>query len=321
MNNDILISIIIPVKNGDCWLDALFQKLMQQSLYPQAEIIVIDSGSTDNSIEIINRYPVKLVSIPSHEFNHGGTRNVGAGLAKGKFVVMTVQDAIPETDLWLEQLISGFVDDKVAGVCGQQVVPHDLDKNPVLWYRPVSVPQKSFFHIDDTTAFLKLSPQEQRQKVGWDNVTAAYRRDVLMSHPFQVIDFAEDICWAKDVLLKGYTLAYVDEARVFHYHHHLPQFILPRYFSVYYFEYKLFNVKPAISRPIMVEIISAGKTLLKESKLSLYKKFKWLMFNIRYWLVVNKTIKTFNKALSRGEQFLDLRYQTICNKPPQAPKY
>jgi len=321
MNGDILISIIIPVKNGDCWLDALFQKLMKQSLYHRSEVIVIDSGSTDKSIEIIKRYPVKLVTIPSHEFNHGDTRNLGAGIAKGKYVVMTVQDAIPATDLWLEHLISGFVDDNVAGVCGQQIVPHDQDKNPVLWFRPVSPPQKTFRRIEDKAEFFKLSPEEQRRKVGWDNVTAAYRRDILMTNPFPTTDFAEDICWAKEILLKGYTVAYIDEARVSHYHHHLPQFILPRYFSVFYFEYKLFKMKPAIERPILLEILVAGKILLKESKVKWFQKMKWLLFNIRYWIVLKKTIKSFNYALNKGDQFLDAQYQRICQKVPQAPKY
>src|SRR6185503_1987399 len=101
---DILISIVIPVKNGDHWLEALFEKLVTQTLYPQAEIIVLDSGSTDRSLEIIARYPVKLINIPPKEFNHGETRNVGVRAARGKYVVMTVQDALPFSNDWLQHL-------------------------------------------------------------------------------------------------------------------------------------------------------------------------------------------------------------------------
>jgi rhamnosyltransferase len=321
VNEEILFSIIIPVKNGDFWLEHLFQKLQQQTLFPQSEIIVIDSGSTDRSLEIISRYPVRLIRIPPAAFNHGLTRNLGVKEAKGEYIVMTVQDAVPGSDRWLEIFLEGFADDKVVAVCGQQVVPHERDKNPVLWFRPVSDHQTHYSHIDDPAEFLKLSPAKQREMAGWDNVTAAYRRSVLLEHPFQAIDFAEDICWARTMLLKGFTLGHASGALTYHYHHHLPEFILPRYFSVFYFEYKLFGLKPALQHPVLWNVLVAGKILLKESGLSWAEKWKWLLFNIRYWLALKGTIRQFNLAAGKGEASLDLQYQQICKKPPQAPKY
>jgi rhamnosyltransferase len=316
-----LFSIVIPVKNGDVWLERLLDNLVRQTLFPRAEIILIDSGSTDRSLEIAARYPVRLIRIPAAEFNHGLTRNLGVREAKGEFVVMTVQDAVPETEHWLELFREGFTDDRVAAVCGQQVVPHEHDKNPVLWFRPISAHRTWFCHYDRPADFLKLSPAEQREVVGWDNVTAAYRRTVLLEHPFPAIDFAEDISWARAMLLKGYTLGHVSGAIVYHYHHHLPKFILPRYFSVFYYEFKLFGLKPALQHPVWWNVLLAGKILLKESKLTWTERIKWLLFNIRYWLVLSRTIKRFNLAAGRGEKILDLEYQEICKTPPQALKY
>ena len=319
--DDILISIIIPVKNGDIWLDRLFRKLMEQTLIGRTEIIVIDSGSTDRSLEIIRQYPVRLIQIPSHEFNHGDTRNLGAREAKGKFVVMTVQDAVPASDVWLECFVEGFTDETVAGVCGQQIVPHEQDKNPMLWFRPMSEHTRRFYRFDDPAEFLRLSPEEQRQKAGWDNVTSAYRRDLLLQHPFERIEFAEDISWAKQMLLKGYTLGHVDEAMTYHYHHHLPEFILPRYFAVYYFEYKIFGLRPRLSQSLFKSALITIKILVKERKLSWPAKFKWFVFNMRYWLGVKAAINKFNAALDKGGEELDILYREICKKPPQAVKY
>jgi rhamnosyltransferase len=316
-----LFSIIIPVKNGEYWLDNLFQKLMQQTLIDQTEIIIIDSGSTDNSLEIIKRYPVRIIQIPSAEFNHGETRNIGVREAKGKYVVMTVQDAAPVSELWLQYFLDGFINNNVAGVCGQQIVPHDLDKNPISWFRFFSSPKKIFSHYDDPQDFLKLSPKEQRSIVGWDNVTAAYRRDILLQFPFPKIDFAEDIFWAREMLLKGYTLAFINEARVFHYHHYFPEFVLPRYFSVYYFEYKIFKLKPANNQSFLRSVLSSIKTLLNEPSVSWRKKIYWFIFNFKYLIAVQKTITIFNSALNKGEDSLDIQYQKICNKIPQALKY
>ncbi|HXD78105.1 MAG TPA: glycosyltransferase family A protein, partial [Puia sp.] len=203
MDKDILFSIVIPVKNGDFWLDKLLRRLVGQTLFSRSEIIVIDSGSTDESLAIVAKYPVRLIRIPPDSFNHGLTRNLGASEAKGEYVVMTVQDAVPENDQWLERFLEGFADDDVAAVCGQQVVPHERDKNPVLWFRPVSAHRTWYCHYADPADFLKLSPSEQREIAGWDNVTAAYRRRVLLEHPFPATDFAEDITWARMMLLKG----------------------------------------------------------------------------------------------------------------------
>jgi rhamnosyltransferase len=321
MEPEILFSIIIPVKNGDHWLENLFQKLMQQTLIGRSEIIIIDSGSTDGSLEIIKKYPVKLIQVPASEFNHGETRNVGVREAKGKYVVMTVQDAVPMSDMWLQYFLDAFINENVVGVCGQQLVPHDLDKNPVQWFRIFSSPKKELHHYDNPADLLNLSPKEQRQNAGLDNVTAAYNREVLLQHPFPKIDFGEDIFWAREMLLKGYTLASDDEIRVFHYHHYSGAFIIPRYFSVYYFEYKLFKAIPEVTTSFLMYILSCIKILLKERSVSWKGKFKWLIFNIRYKIACNKAIAIFNSALDKGEDFLDAQYQQICNKVPQAPKY
>jgi rhamnosyltransferase len=343
---NILFSIVIPVKNGDIWLERLMESLVQQTLFPQSEIIVIDSGSTDRSLEIIARYPVRLIRIPPAEFNHGLTRNLGVREAKGEYVVMTVQDAVPAAANYLELLLGGFTServagdqgardraagdpvasdrvagDRVAGVCGQQVVPHEGDKNPVLWFRPVSGHRTWYCHYDEPAEFLRLSPAEQREAVAWDNVTAAYRRSVLLENPFPEVDFAEDLAWARMMLLKGYTLGFVSGALVYHYHHQTPEFILPRYFSVFYYEFKLFGLKPVLRHSVLRHVLIAGKILVKEPKLSWGEKMRWFVFNVRYWRVLKETIRRFNEAVVGGDESLEAAYREICKKPPQAIKY
>jgi rhamnosyltransferase len=321
VSKDVLFSVVIPVKNGDVWLERLLDGLMRQTLFPRSEILVIDSGSTDRSLEIIGRYPVRLIRIQPEEFNHGLTRNLGVREAKGEYVVMTVQDAVPESEHWLGRLLEGFTDERVVAVCGRQVVPHERDKNPVLWFRPISPHRTWYCHYDNPEDFLRLSPGEQQEIVAWDNVTAAYRRAVLLEHPFPFVDFAEDISWARMMLLKGFTLGHVSGAITYHYHHHLPKFILPRYFSVFYYEYKLFGLRPKLRHSVLRDVLVAGKILIKESKLTWAERVKWLLFNIRYRMVLRSTIRKFNVAADKGEANLDKEYQQICKRPPQALKY
>jgi rhamnosyltransferase len=321
IGTSVLFSIVIPVKNGDLWLTRLLDALVRQTLFQQSEIIVIDSGSTDRSLEIIGGYPVTLIKIPPEQFNHGLTRNLGVREAKGDFVVMTVQDAVPESDQWLERLLQGFANEKVVAVCGQQVVPHERDKNPVLWFRPVSAHRTWYIQYERPDEFFRLSPAKQREMAGWDNVTAAYRRKTLLEFPFARVDFGEDISWAKAMILKGFTLGHADSAMVYHYHHQLPNFILPRYFSLYYFEYQLFGLKPSLSHSVLYEVALAARILSNEKKLSWMEKARWLTFNFRYWWVLRSTIRNFNSAVAQGGKELDTLYFRICKSPPQALKY
>lgn len=315
-----LVSIIIPVKNGDSWLPQTLPALLNQTLADQTEIIVIDSGSTDNTLSILSQFPIRVINISPETFNHGTVRNLGAAEATGRYVVMTVQDARPADEKWLEKLLAGFNDPGVAGVCGQQVVSHDTDKNPVAWFRPQADPamiKYSFKHPQDFDA---LAPGEKKRVCSWDNVNAAYRRDILLKIPFQKVSFAEDALWARDVIRSGYSLVYNSAARVYHYHFETPDFTFRRHFTVYYHFYRLFDVKPSGYSNELVHVLKNLKLLVGENQLSWKQRWKWLRYNHYYRKAVNKAVKGFHDALQRGDAVLTSTHSEICDNPPQALK-
>ncbi len=88
MKTKTLISIVIPVKDGISTIKQCLDAIFAQTLIDQTEVIIIDSGSTDGTLDIINLYPVRLYQIPPGTFNHGATRNYGVSLTKGEFVVI-----------------------------------------------------------------------------------------------------------------------------------------------------------------------------------------------------------------------------------------
>src|SRR5688572_2468272 len=102
------ISVVIPVKNEGAKIRACIEGILSQSI-PVKEIIVIDSGSTDGTVEILREYEkVKLLEISSSTFNHGETRNLGVRHASGEFVVLTVGDARAYDQYWIQHLLEGF---------------------------------------------------------------------------------------------------------------------------------------------------------------------------------------------------------------------
>lgn len=312
-----LLSIVIPVKNGEAWLETCLHKIMKQTLISQAEIIVLDSGSTDRSLEIIQQFDIKLHTVNPDEFNHGLTRNYGASVSNGKYVVMTVQDAIPADNEWLQKLLDGFDNENVAGVCGQQVVPHDKDKNPVDWFRPINPPGKKKYHFNTAEEFDRLSPDEKVSICRWDDVTACYRRDILLKVPFQDVSFAEDAVWAKDALRAGYSIVYNTAARVYHYHHEEVDFAFRRTLAVLYFKYKFFGHIPASVKLSFKRKLQIIKLLLKE-KISFSDKIKWWKHNLAFYKAAQKAFVVFTEALKNGKPTLDKVYLKYCKIAPMA---
>lgn len=311
------ISVVIPVKNGAMWLDACIQGIMNQSLFHQTEIITIDSGSTDDSLAILKKYPVRTYTIDPAEYNHGLTRNFGVELCMGKYVVMTVQDARPTDDLWLQKLVSGFsAEQNVAGVCGHQVVPHDRDKNPVEWFRPQNNPKLTVYQYKSADEFNKLSPLQKMYACGWDDVTAMYRREVLEQIPFKEIAYGEDAIWAKEALLAGYTLVYNPAATMYHYHHLNWDFTFRRTLTVMHLRYKQFGCIYNRPKQSLREVASMVKTILKSKPLTLKEKWSWFLFNRLQLKARQHAHKVFSEALNQSQQKLDEVHEKICDKPP-----
>src|SRR6266849_30215 len=101
-------SVLIPTKNGAKDLEACLIAIFSQKGTRPFEVIVIDSGSTDATLEIARRYPVRIEHIPPETFHHARTRNYAAGLAKGEILVFLSQDAIPALDTWLAAFLSSL---------------------------------------------------------------------------------------------------------------------------------------------------------------------------------------------------------------------
>jgi rhamnosyltransferase len=310
------ISIVIPVKNGGPWLDDCLKAITSQTLFTKSEIIIIDSGSTDESLSIIKNYPVRLYTIPPHEYNHGLTRNFGVQFCKGEYVVMTVQDARATDNLWLQKLLDGFsAAENVAAVCGQQVVPHDKDKNPVDWFRPQSEPVIGVYKFSGNE-YNELSPAAKKDACSWDNVTAMYRREVLELFPFQKISFGEDAIWANDVLKAGYSLVYNTGARVDHYHHEDWNFIFRRTLTVMYFRYKYFGYLHEGPTQTFRSLLSQVKTIWTTKDFSAQEKWFWIAYNRQRHKAIKKAHKVLTKALSESEETLDKVHKEFCGKPP-----
>ena len=318
MINKPLISVVIPVRNEIKKIQNCIEGILNQSV-KVFEIIVIDSGSTDGTIELLKKYnSVQIISIPSDKFNHGTTRNIGIEVAKGEFILMTVGDAIATNNKWIENLLLGFINDTVACVYGQQIVPHEKDANPLEWFRPVTKnPQLQMYKSGGKMEFELLSPKEKNTYATIDNVTAMYRSDFLKKHPFQKITYGEDLTWGKWAQENGYTIIFNPNARVYHYHITDCKFNFKRTFAVLYLRFTLFGYVPKYKKDVLF-FLRVIKHLLRNDKISLKEKIMWYFYNIKKYKSINKALKLFISLINQPEK-LEYMYEKIIDKKPPVP--
>ncbi|MEK6733360.1 MAG: glycosyltransferase [Candidatus Omnitrophota bacterium] len=283
MSNLIDISIAIPVKNGEKYIDSLLKAVFSQETRQGFEVIIIDSGSKDKTLDIVKQYPVELYKIKPQEFNHGLTRNFGISKAKGKYVVLMTQDAVPYDNHWLEQLINTIdTDENIAGVYSRQI-PRD-DAHPLIKLRIDKFfgeqKKRTVNYITDIREYDKLLPLEKHSLCGFDNVSSCIRREVWEKFPFSETDFAEDLDWSVRVLKAGYKIAYEPKSIVVHSHDKSIYYEYKRAFILYRKLYKLFRLKPVPSMAHVLyfslkDIISGIMYTLKYKSGS-FKKIIWL---------------------------------------------
>lgn len=116
------VSIIIITKNQKSFLDKTIPILKNQAFKDSYEIIVVDSGSTDGALEYCKAQKVKIVSISPKDFNYAYALNKGASVATGVYLIRLSGDCVPLGELWLNEIVTSFTDDKVGGVFGKYTI-------------------------------------------------------------------------------------------------------------------------------------------------------------------------------------------------------
>jgi rhamnosyltransferase len=221
MNIKIDISVVIPVKNGRKYLDSLLKTVFSQEVSTEFEVIIVDSGSTDGSLDIAGRYPVSVYQIKESEFNHGLTRNFGISKARGEYVILMTQDAVPADDCWMKKLIENLqTDAQVAGAYSRQTPHNELALIGKIRANRffASSPIKRVSQINNMADYKKLSPKERYHFCNFDNVSSCLRKSIWERFPLPKTDFAEDLEWSKMVLGAGYKIVYEPESVVYHSH-------------------------------------------------------------------------------------------------------
>jgi len=196
------VSIVIRALNEEKHLGRLLSAVERQSL-AKPEVVLVDSGSHDRTLEIARQHKARIVHIEPQDFTFGRSLNLGIRKAGGDVIVLASAHVFPEHDDWLKNLVAPFADPQMAMVYGKQ---RGTDES----------------QFSESQHFRKWYPDHStfEQAHGFaNNANSAVRKRVWETIPFdEELTGLEDLAWASWAHAEGYKIAYVAEAGVYHVH-------------------------------------------------------------------------------------------------------
>jgi|GEM_PF-2918384 len=217
------VSIVMPTYNGEEFLENVLEIIKNQKTDFSFELIVVDSGSTDRTIEIIKHAEVpncSFYTIKKGTFNHGLTRNFGVSKSCGEIVVLLTQDAVPVDKNWLANIVNSYKNESVVALYVRQI-PRD-NCNLIIGRRVdtgfTGLKKSYLTDVCDFETYDSLSPFEKYKLTNFDDVCSSFRRSFWEKNPYKKTNFAEDLRFGIDVVLSGERIFYNAETAVVHSH-------------------------------------------------------------------------------------------------------
>jgi glycosyltransferase involved in cell wall biosynthesis len=201
-----LVSIVILTKNGGELFKQSIKKIFSQKISCPFEVVVVDSSSTDGTLEFLKTYPIRLFEIKEEEFSFGTTRDYAFGKAQGRYIVTISQDVVPANEYWLEQMISPLVEDRSDVVQGEVVVPTDW--NVFYWEK-----KGLFYFTTEREEFCK-----RYSEIGLSCCSLAMKHEAWLTTGFGNAVMNEDKAIQKKLIEKGFRIVRATDAVAYHGH-------------------------------------------------------------------------------------------------------
>jgi len=213
IGNRPLCSVVIRAYNEAGHIGRLLKGISQQTL-KDVETILVDSGSTDETVAIAGGYPVKIVNISPQEFTFGRSLNRGIEATSGEYIVIISAHCYPVYPDWLEQMLAPFSNTEVAVTYGKQRGGQTNQYSEHQFFRK----------------YFPDSSQPRQAHAYAHNANAAIRRSLWEANPYnESLTGLEDLAWSSWVQQEGYLIAYVAEAEIVHLHDEKPAQVYNRY--------------------------------------------------------------------------------------------
>ncbi len=266
MQTSASVSVIIPTWRAHKTLPRLLQRLREQSIAP-GEILIIDSCSDDDTLEIARLYGSTILTVQKEEFDHGKTRNIAAAYADADILVFLSQDAIPVNQMFLENICRPIAEG-CAAAYARQIASSEAPR-PEAYLRMSEYPPES--HTRD----INMARSRGVRGFYFSNAASAVRRSTF----FQVGCFPERIITNEDMVLcrrlleAGHTIRYEATAVVEHWHKFTVTALFKRYFDM-----GVFTESFRIGLPNAAPVSEGARFILRELSHFVRRADLWSLF-------------------------------------------
>lgn len=207
-------SIIVRAYNEEEHIGKLLAGISEQRLSQDCEVILVDSGSTDATCKIAERFNTRIVHIKPEDFSFGRALNIGCAAAKGEYLIFASAHVYPVYNNWIDELIKPFADPKIALCYGKQR-GNEVTK------------------FSEEMVFRKWFPEEsdfEQSHPFCNNANVAIKKSLWEQYPYdESLTGLEDLAWAKHILAQGWKMAYNAKAVIIHVHNETPSKTRNRY--------------------------------------------------------------------------------------------
>ena len=199
-----LVSIIIRTLNEETYLGELLEAVQNQEQTEfSVEVVIVDSGSTDRTLEIAESFGARITTIQKSDFTFGRSLNVGCNFATGDVFVLISGHCVPANNEWLANLIAPLVSGDAGYSYGRQI-GRDSTKYS----------ERQLFD-----KYFPTSSRLQTEEFFCNNANSAILKSVWEKYGFdEEVTGLEDMYLSKQYVGDRGVIAYVAEAPVFHIH-------------------------------------------------------------------------------------------------------
>ena len=289
------ISVIVRALNEQKFLSECMSMVRQQDYKGETEIVLVDSGSTDDTVSIAERFGAKIVHIRKEDFSFGKSLNLGCRNSNGDILVLLSAHCIPLSPTWLSALITPITENLCDYSYGKQVSRIGVSKFSEgmvfdKYYPSVSkIPQRGYFCNNANSAL----------SVDWEK------------YQFDESTGLEDMELAKRLTTDGGKIGYVAESGVEHIHEENWKKIKLRYERE---AVALADIEPSLNLTLIEAIIICIRSVFSDicrlQKLSFSGLFSVICYRLcQYWgsFVGSKLSKKRIAQVKRNYFFPDPR--------------
>jgi len=206
-------AVVVRCFNEERHIGRLLDGILQQTV-SERQIVVVDSGSTDGTLDVVSRYPALVIHVTPEEFSFGGALNRGCAATSAEVIVVASAHVYPVYHDWLEELLAPFADLAVGLVYGKQRGDERTKYS-----------ERQIF-----ATWFGDRPNPAQDHPFCNNANAAVRRAAWERLPYdETLTGLEDIAWAREAMALGYRVVYEPAAEVVHVHEETPRRVLNRY--------------------------------------------------------------------------------------------